>query len=459
MKKQSVKYAIAIALVGILSSSSYVTASATEYAYSIGHNFGDDVPLVDDYDGDFTENVKYASTIYGMLGYQSNYSFNPTYSYLRGDNPSGVDRLGSSIVFLNGHGNYNCILCGDTVDDAAHQCGVHKDSDSTISSKGYTYAGLKSRNLNGVKLISFIGCKTAKTDDNLCTSAIAGGAKCAIGFTNSINSRSADGKKWLKKYHDALGNGSTIENAIDAVTLAAPNSNLGDYIKTYGKTNFNLLLNGKSSGSAKYITDQDYFTSLKTLIVNSQEGDLNIGVNLEEMKAVDGEFNFDHITKGTYVKLSDEAEAYHDIISILSNDIKDFDLSDYRVLANEYADGKGIVKVRYYIGDIQTSAVITIVVKDGKIKYMSSEYSTMRYRKINEDIIKEKADQYEKIKSIAMNAQENVDMTEKIRLNSKKTRYYYDFENDNLYYIEDIEYSIPEMEDVLVPIEVKTLVN
>lgn len=50
-------------------------------------------------------------------------------------------------------------------------------------------------------------------------------------------------------------------------------------------------------------------------------------------------------------------------------------------------------------------------------------------------------------------------MTEKIRLNSKKTRYYYDFENDNLYYIEDIEYSIPEMEDVLVPIEVKTLVN
>ncbi len=146
-----------------------------EYAYSIGHDFGgDNLFDPDDKTGDYTENVNYASTVYGMLGYVSHYNYNPDYNYLRGDNPAGDDRLGSSIVFLNGHSNYDHLSCGDTVDDAEHRCGVYYKYDCT--SGGYTFAGLKSRDLSDVKLISFVGCLTASNTENLCTSAISGDA-------------------------------------------------------------------------------------------------------------------------------------------------------------------------------------------------------------------------------------------------------------------------------------------
>lgn len=132
------------------------------------------------------------------------------------------------------------------------------------------------------------------------------------------------------------------------------------------------------------------FTLSGNIFAYSQESEPNTDTDLGEVKAINAEFNFDAVTKGTYVKLSDEAEAYQDIIRELSNDIPDFDMSDYRAFANEYADGKGTVKLRYYIGDIQTSAVLTIVVEDGKAEYMSSEYSAAHYGKVNEDIIIEK---------------------------------------------------------------------
>lgn len=131
---------------------------------------------------------------------------------------------------------YDNLLCGDTVDDSDHQCGVYRDKDFK-SATGYTYAGLESRDLSDVKLISFVGCNTASNDDNLCSTAVSGGANCAIGFTSNIHSRTSDGKNWLINYHNALYNGATVKNAINAATAAVPNSDLGDYIKIYGDKN------------------------------------------------------------------------------------------------------------------------------------------------------------------------------------------------------------------------------
>lgn len=142
--KKTIQKLLSVALAASMLSISSISVSATEYAYSIGHDFGMDVPLVSDYEGDFTENVNYASTVYGVLGYTLYYNYEPDYDYLRGDNPAGDDRLGSSVIFLNGHAAYTNLLCGDTVDDDEHQCGVHSDTDFTSSSSGYTYAGLES---------------------------------------------------------------------------------------------------------------------------------------------------------------------------------------------------------------------------------------------------------------------------------------------------------------------------
>lgn len=60
--KKTIQKLLSVALATSMLSISSISASATEYAYSIGHDFGMDVPLVSDYEGDFTENVNYAST-------------------------------------------------------------------------------------------------------------------------------------------------------------------------------------------------------------------------------------------------------------------------------------------------------------------------------------------------------------------------------------------------------------
>lgn len=330
-----------------------ISASAVEYAYSIGHDFGIDKPFVSDYEGDFTENVSYAATVYGMLGYKSYYNYNPDYNYLRGKNPGSADRLGSSVIFLNSHAAYNNILCGDTVDDDEHRCGVHRDTDFTSTSSGYTYAGLESWDLSNVKLISFVGCNTASTDDNLCTKAVKMGADCAIGFTSNIHSRTSDGKKWLVCYHNALANGSSVEEAIDAATTAVPNSDLGDFVDPSGDPGIKLLLSKavRSNTATESLTTYERFCNV---VANSQTTNYQIDIDVADVVKASGSFDFALVETNRYIDLSEVKDQYQDIISIMAANDPDFDMAHY---ANEYADNTGIIKLRYYIDDIQTSAV------------------------------------------------------------------------------------------------------
>jgi hypothetical protein len=213
------------------------TPSSSRYAYSIGCDFGISIPLIDELEGDFTPNVNYAATVYAMIGYSSQYSYNPTHAYLKGNNPAGTDRLGSPVVFLNGHASYDNLLLGDTVDSGERRCGVYYGADFTSSTTGYTYAGLQSRNLAGVKLISFVGCETAATSTNLCTRAVAGvnGADAALGFTDNIHSRSPEGQLWLQKYNDALAFGYTVDDAVEYAKALVLGSDLSTYADVIGK--------------------------------------------------------------------------------------------------------------------------------------------------------------------------------------------------------------------------------
>jgi hypothetical protein len=194
------------------------------------------MPFFDDYEGDFTPNVDYAATVYAIIGYSSQYSYNPTDTYLTGKNPAGTDRLGSPVVFLNGHASYYNLLLGDAVDPPELRCGVHYGTDFTSSTTGYTYAGLQSRNLSGVKLISFVGCETAANSKNLCTRAVAGsnGADAALGFIDNIHSRNPEGQLWLQKYNDALAFGYTIFDAVEYAKSFAPDSDLADFAQIFG---------------------------------------------------------------------------------------------------------------------------------------------------------------------------------------------------------------------------------
>lgn len=419
-----------------------------EYAYSIGHDFGDNNPFDnDDYAGDFTENVNYASTVYGMLGYVSYYNYNPDYNYLRGDNPAGNDRLGSSIVFLNGHASYANLWCGDTVDDAEHKCGVHKDTDFTSSVTGYTYAGLKNRDLSDVKLISFVGCNTASNTDNLCTSAIDRGAECAIGFTDGIESRTADGKNWLTYYHNALGNGSSIEEAIDVATISAPNSDLGDDIKTFGNPEINILLDSFTTPNTS-INSISSYEKFCNVIDNSKTTNCQISVDTDDIEKTAGKFDFNSVTTKEYVDLSRFKTQYQDIISIMTNHNPEFDISDYKVLANEYADNTGVIKLRYYIDNVQTSAVTVFKIKDGTIDFVSYANDLTNYQEVNKaNIISAKNEYTPQIDTTVLTNRANKD-NDDITIEEQYGYYYYNFEEETLYYIVDTVYSLNKFENV-----------
>ncbi|HCY73771.1 MAG TPA: hypothetical protein DHU75_06735 [Rikenellaceae bacterium] len=415
------------------SNSPDMAASTTEYAYSIGHDFGIDIPLVNDHAGDCTISVTHASTVYGMLGYTSYYNYDPTYGYLRGENPAGTDRLGSSIVYIDGHANYDNIICGDTVDDSKHQCGVYYLTDFTSTSSGYTYAGLQDRDLSGVKLFTFVGCNTATNNVNLCTSAEDGGATCVVGFTDTINGLTTEGQNWKKAYNNALGNGETVSDAIAYATTLHPNCNLGDSAKTYGDASINIALN---NSRASLITESDVRV-----------------IATEKIP-----FDFSYVVNGEYVPLEDVQKEYSGIIQFMNKRDSNFDLSQYKVLANGYYNDNGIIKVRYYLDDIETSSVIVFTVVDGMIvSYSDSHDNSIKDENERTDILKTCIAFEQKERKSANYVPEQV--VEKYNVESNTGRYYYDFSDNTLYYITDVVYSLPGsnacgMTEVRTPIKV-----
>jgi hypothetical protein len=187
--------------------------------------------------GDSTSSAQYAATAYEMAGYNSYYSFYPTYAYLSGANPGGSGRLESDVVFLCGHANPTLLLFGDKSGSSDNMCGVYytNDLDST-GTTGFQYAGLQQsgRNLSGVRLISFIGCdtagysgNTASQANNLCTRATdstrsnGNYADAALGFTDEIRPFGGSGLYWLQKFNDALAFGYSVDDAVDYADVYA----------------------------------------------------------------------------------------------------------------------------------------------------------------------------------------------------------------------------------------------
>lgn len=207
-----------------------ITANATGYAYSIGVDHGNTLInwINGDLSGDFTENVKYAATCYGLLkSVKSYYNLKPNVEYMKGNNPNGERRIASKIVFLNGHGNYDNMVFPHN-NENKYKTGIYMGYDFKSKSTGFDYVGIKSTDMSTCKLISFVGCKTAanRSGENLVKNAIKKGAKSAVGFMDEIESRSDEGKKWLKKYNNSLCNGKSVSDSVKAAISAYPNCTL-----------------------------------------------------------------------------------------------------------------------------------------------------------------------------------------------------------------------------------------
>lgn len=321
-------------------------ASPTRYAYSIGVDHGFEWPLSNALTGDFTPQVDYACTAYGMISGVSSYkNYTPTVTYMQGNNPDGIRRIASDIVFLNGHGNYDNMAFNHDNNGGVYATGVYIGSDGAPSSSGYTYVGLNSTDMSTCDHISFVGCKTAANGDtNLTNKAVSKGATSALGFTDSIHVQNTDGRGWLDKYNDALANNYTISRSIAYASEFYPNADPGDLAKIYGDSS-NTVASSTRSISNEIITNNSNLLSIPASIVVPALD------NTVDAEIPDNPFFSEIITK---------------IMKIDST----FTASDYKITVNMFApqDGNGMIKFKYYIdGDISTNKAYIAYIENNEI--------------------------------------------------------------------------------------------
>ena len=384
------------------------------YAYSIGVNHG----WFGEYTGDFTENVDYASTVYGMISNITSYkNHTPDVDYMRGNNPSGVRRIGSDIVFLNGHANYTNLIFNHSNDGGNYKTGVYYGEDYDSSSTGYKYVGIQSTDMSGVDLISFVGCKTgANNGTNLGSRACDAGATTAVAFTEEINSRNTKGPEWLQKYHDALGSGDTVEEAINYATTLYPQSTLGDSVVIYGDSD-NTIVFGRStqvSMELPTITTIPFEMSIAEMDnmkdVSLEEANINIKDLTEKIKKIDSTFNE----------------------------------LDYKITVNNYTDNSGIIILSYFINnEIETNKAYTIPFDNGvtkSINYVNriSQYSYSEEQS-TENTLVERVNDFKTVQVSRL----SID-------NETIERYYYDYDSGELTYVYSKYTEEPELGNVIV---------
>ena len=169
-------------------------------------------------------------------------------------------------------------------------------------------------------------------------------------------------------------------------------------------------------------------------------------------------FDFSSVVNGEYVPLEEVKTEYAGIIQLMSKRDSKFDLSQYKVLANGYFGDDGIIKVRYYLDDIETSAVIVFTVVDGKIvSYSDSFDNSVKNENERKEILNARTTFDQKELKSANYVPEQI--SSKYNVESDTGRYYYDFSDNTLYYITDVVYSLPGsnacgMTEVRTPIKV-----
>ena len=309
------------------------------------------------------------------------------------------NHINDTVVFLNSHANYDHIRFVNDTDSPTFDCGVKINSGNT------KYVGLDDQTLSNTKLISFVGCLTAESghSTNLVSNAVAKGADTAVGFTDTIHSRSSDGPSWLNAYNEYLAQGRNVGYSIYHATSDYSNSDLGTYASIGG-------FPGTTIASATY---------------SSSGTGVSIDIPVE----------FDE---------KEELTLCNGSIELIANKIREYDASfdskEYRVTQNIFSREykTGIVKFDYYIGDfIKTNRAYVVYIEDGIAKEFT--YSLTGYERnsntVNEEELVRKIHTY--------SAPESIINTHK--LNSKEivkhtVEYTYNYKTNELSYSESVFY-------------------
>lgn len=110
------------------------------------------------------------------------------------------------------------------------------------------------------------------------------------------------------------------------------------------------------------------------MALNNNRANLTTESNVRIITMENIPFDFNSVVNGKYVPLEEVKKEYAGIIQLMSKRDSKFDLSQYKVLANGYFGDDEIIKLRYYMDDIETSAVIVFTVVDGKMVSYSDSF-------------------------------------------------------------------------------------
>lgn len=437
MRRKLVKF-VAVATINVIvfantfinatAGENIASANASKYAYSIGVNHGIVMPWSSNLSGDFTPQVDYACTAYGMINGMTSYKNHaPTVSYMRGNNPNNNRRIASDVVFLNGHGNYDNVCFNSGNKGGEYATGVIMGRDQKTS-KGYSYAGIETTNMNSCDHISFVACNTASKADNITKKAVSKGANSALGFKKEIHVQNSDGRGWLDKYNDALANGYTIAGSVSYASNKYPDADPGDYAKIYGNSN-NTISNNKSKNVNLERESQVYPMQDAGIIINADKIEDTIDSEIQNINGL------------------------NKIIDKIKKIDPSFDLKEYKVSINIFApqDGNGMIKFKQVIDrEINTNKAYIVNIEGNKVKDITCSQPVASSKDVNEKYIS-----LEKKIISAVNRHKlcavNDDSANEVQYHVVKEdgSYKYDFSTNELRYEKTIFYIVPNSDNAI----------
>lgn len=319
-----------------------VGADFTSYDPPSKYDPEDIYPDKDDIDTtDAAKNVK--TILKDTDYYNTEIILEPTYRELDDVNndEDETDRLGSSIVFLDGHGAPDHIkfYFNDEEDEyyvsgisATKKEDVHHDYD-------FDYVRLQNKEINS-RLMVFAACQTAGEPEkgrNLPDYATRNGAECAIGWKENVKEIAFEG--WSKIFFDELADGHTVFEAALSADEPYPSSDSINSWEIYGNEDCIIY-----PGSGTPI---------------SRSANMDININNQNTSL----YGFDEINV-----LKDDLT---DLNRFISENYADID--DYKITVNE-RDSKTLqIYYEKLINGFNTNSGLYVVARNGKVIYISEK--------------------------------------------------------------------------------------
>lgn len=313
-----------------------------EYAICVGAEY-DGFPSTED-PIDTSDDAINAYNVFDEIGYTSEFCIVPSYEYLDGTNPDGTDRIGSSIVFLDGHGEYNHIrfesfrLQG--TNNKIYNTGVSTIEEEPENGGDNIFVPIKSKDVNNSRLMIFSACYTAQPNEdeyNLTEYAVRRGAETAIGWTDKIGEQSS--ADWNERFLDKLAIGYTVEAAaLYADEYFQSDSTITDWVIKGNEDNVINLSGPYSLRSAQTLSDES------DIDINKTECHIDIENNdLSELE------------------------------NLIKSEYSYFDPDDYEVIIKPVNENTSRIYYEKYINGFNTNTGFYVVVKNNELYYLKEK--------------------------------------------------------------------------------------